>query len=123
MAHPAAFHKNLTENLFCKSVNPLEHPDWDAALARRPDFSFLRGASRIKALTTALIGNLRFLIFVLVGHEDSGFAHAGRRATSGFCRHYWPAKAGILGISGVCFPAGRRIASQKLAVVLQAKLV
>jgi hypothetical protein len=26
-------------------VNPLEHPDWDAPLTRRPDFSFFHGAA------------------------------------------------------------------------------
>jgi hypothetical protein len=31
-------------------VNPLEHPDWDATLARRPDFSFFHGAAWTRVL-------------------------------------------------------------------------
>ena len=31
-------------------VNPLEHPDWDAVLTRRPDFSFFHGAAWTKVL-------------------------------------------------------------------------
>ena len=31
-------------------VNPLEHPDWDAPLTRRPDFSFFHGAAWTKVL-------------------------------------------------------------------------
>lgn len=31
-------------------VNPLEHPDWDAALTRRPDFSFFHGAAWTRVL-------------------------------------------------------------------------
>jgi hypothetical protein len=31
-------------------LNPLEHPDWDAALARRPDFSFFHGAAWTRVL-------------------------------------------------------------------------
>ena len=31
-------------------VNPLEHPDWDALLTRRPDFSFFHGAAWTKVL-------------------------------------------------------------------------
>jgi Acetyltransferase (GNAT) domain len=34
-----------------QSVNPLEHPDWDAPLTRRPDFSFFHGAAWIRVLT------------------------------------------------------------------------
>jgi hypothetical protein len=31
-------------------VNPLEHPDWDAPLTRRPDFSFFHGAAWTRVL-------------------------------------------------------------------------
>jgi hypothetical protein len=31
-------------------VNPLEYPDWDATLARRPDFSFFHGAAWTRVL-------------------------------------------------------------------------
>ena len=31
-------------------VNPLDHPDWDARLTRRPDFSFFHGAAWTKVL-------------------------------------------------------------------------
>jgi hypothetical protein len=31
-------------------VNPLEHPDWDALLTRRPDFSFFHGAAWARVL-------------------------------------------------------------------------
>jgi hypothetical protein len=31
-------------------VNPLEHPDWDATLTRRPDFSFFHGAAWTRVL-------------------------------------------------------------------------
>jgi hypothetical protein len=31
-------------------VNPLEHPDWDVPLTRRPDFSFFHGAAWTKVL-------------------------------------------------------------------------
>ena len=31
-------------------VNPLDHPDWDAPLTRRPDFSFFHGAAWTKVL-------------------------------------------------------------------------
>jgi hypothetical protein len=31
-------------------VNPLEHPDWDATLARRPDFSFFHGSAWTRVL-------------------------------------------------------------------------
>jgi hypothetical protein len=34
-----------------QSVNPLEHPDWDAPLTRRPDFSFFHGAAWSKVLS------------------------------------------------------------------------
>jgi hypothetical protein len=37
-------------------VNPLEHPDWDATLTRRPDFSFFHGA----AWTRVLVDTYRF---------------------------------------------------------------
>src|ERR1035441_9073830 len=37
--------KSLTETIFLQPVNPLEHPDWDAPLTRRPDFSFFHGAA------------------------------------------------------------------------------
>ena len=33
-----------------RSFNPLEHPDWDAQLVRRPDFSFFHGAAWLKVL-------------------------------------------------------------------------
>jgi hypothetical protein len=33
-----------------QTVNPLEHPDWDAALTRRPDFSFFHGAAWTRVL-------------------------------------------------------------------------
>jgi hypothetical protein len=31
-------------------VNPLEHPDWDASLARRPDYSFFHGLAWTRVL-------------------------------------------------------------------------
>src|ERR1039457_4451671 len=42
--------KSLTETIFLQPVNPLEHPDWDAPLTRRPDFSFFHGAAWPKVL-------------------------------------------------------------------------
>ena len=33
-----------------QTVNPLEHPDWDVALIRRPDFSFFHGAAWSRVL-------------------------------------------------------------------------
>src|ERR1035441_5261354 len=42
--------KSLTETIFLQPVNPLEHPDWDAPLTRRPDFSFFHGAAWTKVL-------------------------------------------------------------------------
>jgi hypothetical protein len=35
---------------FLQTVNPLEHPDWDAPLTRRPDFSFFHGAAWTRVL-------------------------------------------------------------------------
>jgi hypothetical protein len=32
-------------------INPLEHPDWDVLLTRRPDFSFFHGAAWARVLT------------------------------------------------------------------------
>ncbi len=34
-------------------VNPLDHPDWDARLTRRPDFSFFHGTAWTKVLVEA----------------------------------------------------------------------
>jgi hypothetical protein len=43
----------ITGRKILQPVNPLEHPDWDAPLTRRPDFSFFHGAawSRVLAET------------------------------------------------------------------------
>jgi hypothetical protein len=38
------------DEIFLQPVNPLEHPDWDAPLTRRPDFSFFHGAAWTKVL-------------------------------------------------------------------------
>jgi hypothetical protein len=42
--------KKTAEKTILQSVNPLEHPDWDAPLTRRPDFSFFHGLAWTKVL-------------------------------------------------------------------------